>query len=176
MYQTMASKLTNFADQSGSLLLGLPRELRDIIYGLVFEGECFRHTCPSLHFERIPHSVGLLLTCKQIHVEAINIYYRQVTPTFSGRNSLAEWAKRLPVTYLQQIHTITCELYAHCLDIIAALQGFPMRQFQDIRNGLLSNIHGNGVSLRDGQLSLVLTTRDGKWYPSCHTVRHRAYF
>lgn len=174
---TIASKLTDLVDQSNSPLLGLPRELRDIICEMVFEGCSLDISCgcADCHSETTPQSVGILLACKQIHVEAISIYYSEVTPIFSDEDVLVEWAQHLPITYLQQIRTIKCELYAKTRQIAAALHGSPVEQMQREVCELVSYLHDSGVSLRDGQLSVVFTSVDGKWYVSCHLVRHRAY-
>lgn len=65
------------AVQGESPLLSLPPELRNIIYGMVFEG-CILEL-RRINDEQSPESVGLLLVCKQTFAEAIDLYYRNVT-------------------------------------------------------------------------------------------------
>ena len=62
------------AQQSPLDLLGLPREIRDIIFKFVFDGS--KLEIPRLaHTRSQPQSSGLLLACKQTHAEAIEVYY-----------------------------------------------------------------------------------------------------
>lgn len=69
-------------DQSACLLLNkLPTELREEIYGIVF-GDTVVHLCynllPDLNpspFCVAPDVPGLLLACKQMHFDAIRVFY-----------------------------------------------------------------------------------------------------
>jgi hypothetical protein len=64
------------AEEKGSPLLNLPRELRDIIYGMVFQ-DCILKLYEKNH-KAVPESLDLPTVCKQTYAEAIGIYYRNV--------------------------------------------------------------------------------------------------
>ncbi|KAK4494391.1 hypothetical protein PRZ48_014689 [Zasmidium cellare] len=103
-------KMSNMADQTGCRLLGLPPELRNNIYELVFSGTT--HTIPS-HESRINYrrmkkhpAPGLLLACKQIHVETISMFYAQTAFYIEDHWNLPLWLKKIGPIRQRQINTI----------------------------------------------------------------------
>lgn len=66
-----------------SHLLGLPTELRLKIYEYVFEGHIidFHHFSPLDEKQAPP---GLLITCKQVYIEAVEVFYSSATIGFDS--------------------------------------------------------------------------------------------
>lgn len=83
-------------DQSNSRLLCLPRELRGIIYSMIFGSYVL-----EIQKGHVPESIGL----KPTHAEAVDVYYRNLTiessPYFTTR-----WARALAHNRLRQVPKI----------------------------------------------------------------------
>ena len=101
-----ASAMTEAKD---SPLLSLPRELRDIIYGMVFQG-CTTKLDASKH-KATPDSLGLLIACKQTYTETIDVYYRNVTLHWRYVRTFQRWAQHLPRKFFQQIPNIQVNVW-----------------------------------------------------------------
>ena len=102
--QPVTSNPPNMSDQRQSPLLGRPRELRDMIYKQVFKGCVLRL---ERRKKASPESIGLLLTCKQLSVEAIDVYYRNVVIEVDRFFAdLDIWVCQVPLRYLKQIPKI----------------------------------------------------------------------
>ena len=138
--------LSGARDQEQSPLLRLPRELRDIIYGMVF------HDC-ELEMDDatpVPASVGLLKACKQTYIEAIEVYYHSVAIGVGfKRYILLGWLEKLPSTYLNLIPKIS---FRHSLDC-SRLEERPEREFS-VCVGSLIDFHRK--ELQDWELNLDL--------------------
>ena len=83
------------AARQDSLLLRLPSEIRNAIYELVLSGLYI--TIPKFYGKNYHGSnpIGLLLTCKRIHAEAIQVYYASATFHFKSYplENLEKWTK-----------------------------------------------------------------------------------
>lgn len=88
-------------------LLGIPREFRNNIYSLVFDGCVLKLENPSTKV--VPECWGLMLANKQAHSEAINIYYRKLLIASAGVAPVANLAETLQPGYLQMVSKIRIE-------------------------------------------------------------------
>ena len=93
--------------QTDTLFFGIPRELRDAIYKLVFQGKVF---CVGKEPKwddklgslpqpaRLPN--GILLACKQAYYESVEMYYKTATFRFEELNHAFKWiGNTIPKTY-----------------------------------------------------------------------------
>lgn len=83
--------------QDQSLLMRLPPELRNRIYHQAFKGhetvlECAAGTLRL----RMPQAPGILLTCRQVHQEAVGIFYSTTAICSSTAWCIAKWLQGLP--------------------------------------------------------------------------------
>lgn len=96
------------ADQSSSRLLCLPRELRDMVYDMVFERNVLDldedNEKPWKYQE--PDLTGLLMTCKQDRAEAIDIYYSTLHVCVLRADVLENWVQSVPHERVQKISKI----------------------------------------------------------------------
>ena len=90
-------------NQIQSQLLRLPAELRDQIYQYTFEGDIFDVDKPRLKKPHRRNTIGLLLSCEQIHDEAIELYYKHTTFFFVDWNEGTDWLKERPYRYIDLI-------------------------------------------------------------------------
>lgn len=79
--------------------LELPPELRECIYKEAFSDEFVVHG--SSH-QKV-HAPGILLSCKQIYLEAVKTFYRNATFWFWEYDFGVEWYKKLPSMYCEVI-------------------------------------------------------------------------
>ncbi|CAK3925155.1 Hypothetical predicted protein [Lecanosticta acicola] len=103
----LAVRFSNARNQTRSRLLGLPAELRNHIYHLVLS-EMITYISkdtviktPAVTYKSRPvhgfcfdQTPGVLLTCKQIHVEAIKVYYANADFVFTAASHLERWARK----------------------------------------------------------------------------------
>ena len=90
----------------------LPIDLRNEIYKQAFTCVVIDIPPAVRMFERRSIPPGLLTTCKNVYLEAIDIYYATVTlffrqdgPTFAdGHKSLRPWFKKIGVARVKDIH------------------------------------------------------------------------
>lgn len=79
--------------------LELPPELREYVYEHAFEGEVIVHG--SKHAKvRTP---GILLVCREIHLEAVHIFYKTAAFSFLESSYGLEWYLQLPGIYRNTI-------------------------------------------------------------------------
>lgn len=84
--------LHNFQDQSNSTFLGLPPDLRNIIYELCLPGTCEVPNASVNNRNGGYQPPALLISCKQAYAEGINIFYQETAFIFSGGTSrLSTW-------------------------------------------------------------------------------------
>ncbi|EME40719.1 hypothetical protein DOTSEDRAFT_27336 [Dothistroma septosporum NZE10] len=93
--------------QHTSRLLKLPAELRNRIYRFALHGQMaykLRKTtkCKRLHTVK-PQAPGLLLACRQTHIEAIRMLYQQAHIIFDHLDILKKWTKKIGSNRLQLI-------------------------------------------------------------------------
>lgn len=88
---------TDMTDQSASPIFKLPPELRNAIYSLVFQD----HTVEVVSVERYlkAQPPGLLITCKQLYTEAVEVYYSNVAAEGKSVDDVFDWALRMPKQY-----------------------------------------------------------------------------
>ena len=103
------STASAMTEAKGSPFLNLPRELRDAIYSIVFQG-CTTKLDASKH-KATPDSLGLLIACKQTYTETIDVYYRNVTLHWRYVRTFPKWAQHLPRTFFQQIRNIQVNVW-----------------------------------------------------------------
>lgn len=92
------------ANQGESSLLSLPPELRNIIYGMAFEGCVFE--VELVNCARSAESAGLLLASKQTFAEAAYFYYRDVTIKSRSILAITQYARHPPPRHLHLIQEI----------------------------------------------------------------------
>ena len=98
---------TGMHPQTESLFFGIPRELRDAIYKLVFQGKVFcvgkePKWYPTRQSSPQPASLpnGILLACKQAYYESVEMYYKTATFRFGELNHAFKWiGETIPKTY-----------------------------------------------------------------------------
>ena len=81
------STLHGVQGQSKSTLLGLPPDLRNIIYELCLPGTCEVPNASASNRHGYYQGPALLLSCKQAYAEGINIFYHETAFRFSGGTS-----------------------------------------------------------------------------------------
>jgi hypothetical protein len=103
-YHPLASAVGGSKQVQASPLTALPPELRNRIYALVFENHVSDAAKgPTIHYEgsltndkRIAASTpGLILTCKQLHQEALGIFYTHAKFQFFCLEQLEMWQWRI---------------------------------------------------------------------------------
>lgn len=88
--------LTATNDQKGCKFLGLPAELRNRVYELTFEKRPCAVPRRSLSNSKgLMKGPALLLVCKQIHCEAIKIYYNNTSFDFARIYRLEQWMRKV---------------------------------------------------------------------------------
>ncbi|KAK3721386.1 hypothetical protein LTR37_003262 [Vermiconidia calcicola] len=97
--------------QMDSPLFGLPQELRDKIYGYVFEMGLIhvnRSRCPK-------RSGGIMMACYQTYQETIGLYYKHTVFSFDGVGGpsnidnidhMFTWLKSLPNKHRNLVHKV----------------------------------------------------------------------
>ena len=93
--------------QTQSLFFGLPREFRDIVYGLLFENRILKVGEPVLwsgEYGAIPQPAklpsGILVSCKQAYCESIRTYKSIATFHFNDLSHAFRWiGKTIPKSY-----------------------------------------------------------------------------
>jgi 1-acyl-sn-glycerol-3-phosphate acyltransferase len=102
-------------EKTTSPLLALPRELRDLIYDIALAGTILKLDYDSP--KPSPESLGLLLACKQMYTETIDVYYRHVIVATQFPETFTHWAQQIPRERLQQIPGVQfkCTLSDHSL-------------------------------------------------------------
>lgn len=103
---------------TSSRLLSLPRELRDEIYIKLFEDDIYEIDNPTA--PALPATAGLLLSCSQLHDEAIEFYYQHTTFVFRTVERGAEWLYHILCRYLRLINHVIYDTNAgyslkHCM-------------------------------------------------------------
>lgn len=88
--------LNGIQDQSDSRLLGLPADVRTIIfeYSLAETCEIPNAGAKGNRSGSYP-SPGLLFACKQIYAEGINIYYHETAFEFGCRSRMMSWLQHI---------------------------------------------------------------------------------
>ncbi|PSN67786.1 hypothetical protein BS50DRAFT_572800 [Corynespora cassiicola Philippines] len=96
--------------QEQSLLLRLPRELRDEVFRYVFANTGFTHGQPNrCHVKCMrtsPHPLALLYSCRQIYAETKNSWMSEVVFTFTDIPAFLEKLSPLPPEILCKIRHI----------------------------------------------------------------------
>ena len=135
-------------------LLSLPPELRDIIYGMVFEGCVLK--VRSANSKASPESIGLLLASRQTHGEAIPIYYRNLTVEFRHFRLLVVWIRGLPTRYLQLIPKI------EMVECIARWSSYTEADKLAATKSVVTYVNRRGAVLQTHQLTVQPRERGRK--------------
>ena len=88
-------------DQSTSRLLSLPRELRDEIWRQTFVDDVVQLD----RTEGQSTAPGLLLACRQSHLEAIHLYYKHATFFFCSGKKCSRWLEKVARCH-QHLHPV----------------------------------------------------------------------
>lgn len=168
-------------NHSPCLLFLLPQEIRDLIYVKVFEDEVvyirisndrlemtrrerfemwFRKRHQSSLFDRTKRGqgvasaiFGILTTCKQIHEESIQLFYRQAHfqfDWFHGREA-ARWLSSIPRAYMSLITDLRCDTAMWRMEF-REWQHADGEQEQEALDFTATQIEKQGVALRSGVL------------------------
>ena len=133
---------------STSPLLALPTELRNSIYEFAFLEATLK-----IDAVKPPKSASLLLTCKQIHNEALLVYYANLTVTAYARPKFVAWAQALSAKSLRLIPEIRYDIDEHAfsLDWEHPLADCCAQESLEV---VLQELEEDGVVLRAEQLCL----------------------
>ena len=140
------SQDSSISQEKSFKLLSLPPELRDTIYGMVFEGCVLK--VKSANSKASPESIGLLLASRQTYEEAITIYYRNLTVECRLFRLLVVWIKGLPTRYLPLIPKI--KMVKFVVDKLAATKS------------MVAYVNRRGAVLQTHQLTVEARERERK--------------
>ena len=114
--------------QTESLFFGIPPELRNAIYKLVFQGKVFcvgkdPKWYPTRESSPQPATLpnGILLACKQAYYESVEMYYKTVTFRFEDLSHAFKWiGETIPKTYASLITRTIIHIDDSSIDWIVA--------------------------------------------------------
>ncbi|CAK3875311.1 Hypothetical predicted protein [Lecanosticta acicola] len=106
-----------------SLLLALPRELRDEIYKLTFEDFIV-----DLDVKKVEgRNAGLCLASKQLYTESSKLYYEHSIFLSKNRYDCVKWLSKLAPSACAAIKTLRCDFVSlHPAEKLGSLAGFAL--------------------------------------------------
>ena len=168
---SMDHKINPSAPQSSNLLR-LPGEVRNIIYALVFADNTVMIPRNTRHTRGRSASNGLVLACKQIMNEAIEIYYMSTTFEFElgGKYRLSQWMDKIGPTRVALVQKI--RLHTRFTDRGAYSDEYVRISTESA--GRLLEAAQKETNLRSGVLEACIQFEDGLVWTSSPLVHGKA--
>lgn len=142
------------ADQSNSPFFKLPPELRNAIYGTVFQNHTIEVVSAERNLKAQPP--GLLVACKQVYTEAVEIFYSAVIVEGRSAIDIFDWALLMPKRYYDLVPAVRLVSGCHvCLSERSKvhLSLMPFREF-------VQYIEDREMGFRSKRVAVLWRARD----------------
>ena len=145
------------AEREEVLLLGLPPEMRNYIYELVFENEVLR-------LDEDSNMSTHLYTCKQIHNEAINIFHANIIFETQDEDEAFNFLTSLSASSLKCIRCFRYDTFAVPNRKRSYRRSQDGRPEQELLDVLIARLESFGIRLQAGVLLVSFRYRTGRVY------------